>query len=106
MRRLHLRATELKAEVVFVSSVQEEVGSRGAHTSAYGVDPLIAIAVDVTPTSDHPGTSKQDIGDIQLNGGPVITIGGRVNPRVYQLLVKTAEDAGLAWQLDPQASST
>jgi endoglucanase len=106
MRRIHLRATELQAEVVFVSSVQEEVGSRGAHTSTYGVDPLIAIAVDVTPTSDHPGTSKQDIGDIQLNGGPVITIGGRVNPRIYQLLVRAAEDAGLAWQIDPQSSST
>lgn len=106
MRRIHLRATDLQAEVVFVSSVQEEVGSRGAHTSTYGVDPLIAIAVDVTPTSDHPGTSKQDIGDIQLNGGPVITIGGRVNPRVYQLLVQAAEGAGLAWQIDPQSSYT
>jgi len=106
MRRIHLRATELQAEVVFVSSVQEEVGSRGAHTSTYGVDPLIAVAVDVTPTSDHPGTSKQDIGDIQLNGGPVITIGGRVNPRVFQLLVQAAEDSGLAWQIDLQSSYT
>lgn len=106
VRRIHARSSELQAEVVFVSSVQEEVGSRGANTSTYGVDPLIAIAVDVTFTSDHPGTSKQDIGDIKLNGGPIITIGGRVNPRVYQLLVQTAEEAGLAWQLDAQASAT
>jgi endoglucanase len=106
VRRIHARGTELQAEVVFVSSVQEEVGSRGANTSTYGVDPLIAIAVDVTFTSDHPGTSKQDIGDIKLNGGPVITIGGRVNPRIYQLLVQAAQDAGLAWQLDAQASAT
>jgi putative aminopeptidase FrvX len=106
MRRLHARKADLRGEVVFVSAVQEEVGSRGALTSTYGVDPLIAIAVDVTFTSDHPGTSKQEIGDVKLNGGPVITIGGSVNPRVYQLLVKSAEDAGLAWQLDAQPSRT
>jgi tetrahedral aminopeptidase len=106
MRRIHARAAEIKAEVAFVSAVQEEVGSRGARTSAYSVDPLIAIAVDVTPTSDHPGTSKQEIGDIKLNGGPVITIGGHVNPRVHQLLVKTAQEAGFTWQVDVQPSST
>ena len=106
MRRLHEQREKLEASVYFVSAVQEEVGSRGAQTSAYSIDPLIAIAVDVTYTSDHPGTSKSEIGDVKLNGGPVITIGGHVNPRVYQLLVKTANDAGIAWQLDAQAAST
>ncbi|HEY4387172.1 MAG TPA: hypothetical protein VGN34_22175, partial [Ktedonobacteraceae bacterium] len=69
MRRIHERRAELKAGVYFVSAVQEEVGSRGARTSAFSVDPQIAIAVDVTFTSDHPGTSKQEIGDVRLNGG-------------------------------------
>lgn len=106
MRRIHAKRNELKAGVFFVSAVQEEVGMRGARTGAYSVEPLIAIAVDVTFTSDHPGTSKTEIGDVKLNGGPVITIGGNINPRVYQMLIKTANDAGFAWQIDPQASHT
>ena len=106
MRRIHEQKEALQAAVFLVSAVQEEVGSRGATTSAYSVAPLIAIAVDVTFTSDHPGTSKQEIGEVKLNGGPVITLGGNINPRVYQLLVKAATEAGIAYQIDPQAAST
>src|SRR5579859_1240152 len=106
MRRIHARRDELKAGVFFVSSVQEEVGLRGAHTSAYSVDPLIAIAVDVTFTSDHPGTSKQEMGEIKLNGGPVFSIGGSINPRVYQMLVKAATEAGIAYQVEALPSRT
>jgi len=106
MQRLHGQREKLKAGVFFVSAVQEEVGLRGAHTSAFGVDPLIAVAVDVTFTSDHPQTSKHEIGDIRLNGGPVISIGGRINPRVYQMLIDAADEAGIAYQIDPQASGT
>ncbi|GCE25746.1 hydrolase [Dictyobacter alpinus] len=106
MRRLHEKREALKAGVFFVSAVQEEVGSRGAQTAAFSVDPLIAVAVDVTFTSDHPGTSKKDLGDVRLNGGPVLSIGGHINPRVYQLLVKAADEAGISWQIDPQAART
>jgi putative aminopeptidase FrvX len=106
MRRIHERRSELKAAVYFVAAVQEEVGLRGARTAAYGVDPLVAVAVDVTFTSDHPGTSKQELGEIKLNGGPVISLGGNINPRIYQLLVKAANEAGFAWQIDPQPSHT
>lgn len=106
MRRLHEQRAQLKAAVFFVAAVQEEVGSRGARTGAFGVDPLIAIAVDVTFTSDHPQTSKHEIGEVKLNGGPVITIGGHINPRVYQMLVESAKEAGFTYQIDPQAGST
>lgn len=106
LRRIHEKRAALKAGVYLVSAVQEEVGLRGARTSAYSVDPLIAIAVDVTFTSDHPGTEKQQIGDIRLNGGPVVSVGGNINPRVYQMLVKAANEAGIAIQIDAQASST
>ena len=106
MRRIHEQRSQLKAGVFFVSAVQEEVGLRGARTGAFGVDPLIAIAVDVTYTSDHPGTSKNEIGDIKLNGGPVITLGGHINPKVYQMLVQAANKANIPWQIDPQAAGT
>ena len=106
VRRIHEQREKLTARVSFVAAVQEEVGSRGASTSAYGVDPLIAVAVDVTFTSDHPQTSKSEIGEVKLNGGPVITIGSHINPRVYAMLVAAADEAAIAYQIDPQASGT
>ncbi|HTI13179.1 MAG TPA: M42 family metallopeptidase [Dictyobacter sp.] len=106
MRRIHAQREKLQTGVYFVSAVQEEVGLRGARTAAYSVDPLIAVAVDVTFTTDHPGTSKKDLGDIKLNGGPVISIGGNINPRIYQLLIKAANEAGIAYQVDAQPSNT
>src|SRR5437588_1660503 len=105
-RRISEQRNKLKAAVFFVSAVQEEVGLRGARTSAFGVDPLIAVAVDVTFTSDHPQTSKHTIGEVKLNGGPVVTIGGFINQPVYHRLVAAAKEAGIAYQIDPQASAT
>lgn len=106
MRLLHEQREKLQASVSFVSAVQEEIGGRGAATSAYSIDPLIAIAVDTIWTSDHPETLKQELGEIALNGGPVLTIGGFVNPRVYQLLVDAANEAGIVYQIDPEARAT
>ncbi|HEX6479974.1 MAG TPA: M42 family metallopeptidase [Ktedonobacteraceae bacterium] len=106
MRRLHMQRDKLKASVVFVSAVQEEIGSRGARTGAYEVNPSIAIAVDVTFASDYPQTSKQELGDVKLNGGPGITNGGFINPRVYDLLVASANEAGIAYQFDLQGGAT
>lgn len=106
MRRLHAQREKLRASVSCVSAVQEEIGGGGAATSAYSIDPLIALAVDTIWTSDHPDTSKHEIGEIKLNGGPALTIGGFVNPRVYHLLLAAATDAGIAFQFDPEASTT
>ncbi len=106
MRQLAQARSQLQAGVFFVSAVQEEVGLRGSRTGAYGVDPQIAIAVDVTFTSDHPGTSKQELGEIKLNGGPVITIGGNINPQVYRMLTRAASEKGLSVQIDAQPSHT
>jgi endoglucanase len=105
-RRISEQRNKLKAAVFFVSAVQEEVGLRGARTGAFGVDPLIAVAVDVTYTSDHPQTSRQELGEVNLNGGPVITLGGHINPRVYQMLLAAANEANIAFQVEPQASGT
>jgi putative aminopeptidase FrvX len=106
MRRIHAQRDKLKAAVFFASAVQEEVGLRGAHTAAYEVNPHIAIAVDVTFTSDHPQTSKHEIGEVKIDGGPVITIGGHINPRVYSMLLLAADQASIKYQIDPQAGET
>ena len=106
MRRLHEQRARLKAGAYFVSAVQEETGSRGVRTSTYEVNPQVAITVDVTFASDHPQTSKQLLGDVKLNEGPAITIGGFTNPRVYQLLVAATKEAGITYQYDIAAANT
>ncbi len=85
-------------EVYFVFSVQEEVGLRGAATAAFGVDPDIGIAVDVTGSGDTPKGMKMAVG---LGKGPAIKIkdGGMLaDPRVVDWMIRTAQAEGLPWQ--------
>lgn len=106
MRLLHKQRDQLKAGVFFISSVQEEVGGDGAARAAYGIDPQVALTVDVTCAADHPQTSERSLGEVKLNGGPTITTGTFVSPQIFQLLTATAREANLAYQLDIQVAHT
>ncbi|MBD3291412.1 MAG: M20/M25/M40 family metallo-hydrolase [Armatimonadia bacterium] len=79
-----------------VSTVQEEIGLRGARTSCYCIDPAAGIAVDVTHASDYPGCDKTKQGDIKIGGGPVIARGPNINPVMGQMLQETADDKGIS----------
>lgn len=82
-----------------VSTVQEEIGLRGAKTAAGGIDPAVAIAVDVTHASDCPTINKNKQGDIRLGGGPVIFRGPNINPKVAARLIELAEANKIPYQL-------
>ncbi len=94
------------AAVYAVSTVQEEIGLRGAHTSAYGVDPKIGVAVDVCHATDHPDMDRRRVGDIRLGGGPVIARGANINPVVERLLIEAAEAEGIPHQLEAAPGGT
>lgn len=89
-----------------VATVQEEVGLRGAHTAAYGVDPLVGLAVDVCHAMDFPGAEKKKGGDLKLGGGPVIARGANINPKVFNLLVQTARDLEMPFQVEAAPGET
>lgn len=94
------RLEETPHTVVFAFSVQEEVGLRGAGTAAYGVDPDIGIALDVTRTGDIPRHGRMEVG---LGKGPAIKVrdsGMLADPRVVRLMRQRAEDAGLPYQME------
>lgn len=98
-----LRAAKLQqpsARVVAVSSVQEEVGLRGAITSAYQIRPDIAVAVDVTHATDCPGIDQNEFGRIEIGRGPVIVRGANANPHVVTLLMDLAADHGIPVQVN------
>lgn len=85
-------------EVYFVFTVQEEVGTIGAATAAYGLDPEIAIAVDVTPTGDTPDALKLEV---SLGKGPAVKIrdtGMLADPGVVRWMTRTAEKARIPYQ--------
>ena len=85
-------------DVYFVFTTQEEVGVRGATTSAYGVDPDLGIALDVTPTGDTPNALRMEMA---LGKGPCIKIqdvGMIADARVVQWMVRTAEKNKIPYQ--------
>ena len=82
-----------------VSTVQEEIGLRGARTAAFGVDPHVGIAVDVTHATDCPGVDKRQRGAVKLGGGPVLVRGPNVNPVVWSRLRDTAESREIQFQV-------
>ena len=86
--------------MVSVATVQEEIGLRGAKTSAFAVNPDVAIAVDVTVATDYPGVPKNQIGEVSLGKGPVLAVGPNINPVVVKLLKETAEEEGIEVQIE------
>lgn len=88
----------LNVALYAVSTVQEEVGLRGATTSAYGVNPHVGIAVDVTHATDCPTIEKNQEGEVKLGGGPVIHRGPNMNPAVVDRLRAAAEKLEMACQ--------
>ena len=94
LRRCHERGSLAAASFAAVAAVQEEIGLFGARTSAFEVRPDLAIAVDVTHATDAPGVDEKELGSHPLGSGPVIGRGSTLSPKVFELLVETAEDGG------------
>lgn len=95
-----------KAAVFSVSTVQEEVGLRGARTSAFGVDPQVGIAVDVTHATDHPKVDKPIAGETKLGKGPVICRGANINPVVARMLTDIARRKRIPYQMEAAPGGT
>ncbi|MBX3011264.1 MAG: M42 family metallopeptidase [Caldilineaceae bacterium] len=89
----------LNCAIYAVSTVQEEIGLRGAYTSTFGIAPHIGIAVDVTHATDCPTLDPKQNGEIKLGSGPVIERGPNVNPRLFTKLVDTATSQALPYQI-------
>ena len=101
-----LHGQPLHAAVYCVSTVQEEIGLRGATTSAYGIHPHVGIAVDVTHATDTPGNEKKQLGDVKIGGGPVVCRGPNINPHVEQRLQDAAQKLAIPVQLRGVAKAT
>jgi tetrahedral aminopeptidase len=96
----------LNCSLYAVSTVQEEIGLRGAKTSAFGIDPQVGIAVDVTHATDCPTVDKKQEGEVSLGKGPVIVRGPNMNPVVVHELIEAAKAREITYQLAACARAT
>lgn len=85
-------------DVYAVATVQEETGLIGAKTSAYGLAPDIAIAIDVG-FGEMPGQS--DMESIEMDGGPSIALGANIHPLMHERLVEVAKTFEIKHQIEP-----
>jgi endoglucanase len=99
-------SAKLECALFAVSTVQEEIGLRGAQTSSYTVNAQVGIAVDVTHATDCPTIEKKTEGDVKLGGGPVIYRGPNMNPKVVDRLIRCAEEEKIAYQLAASGRAT
>ena len=99
LRRAVASKTQLDCHLHSVSTVQEEIGLRGAKTAAGSIDPTVAIAVDVTHASDCPTIEQTKYGDVKVGGGPVIFRGPNINPKVAERLIGLCEKNKISYQL-------
>ena len=96
----------LKGSFSAIAAVQEEIGLFGARTSVFEVRPDLALAVDVTHATDAPGVDEKEIGSHPLGSGPAIGRGSTLSPKVHELLVKTAEEAGIEYSVSASGRGT
>ncbi len=99
------------ATIYAVGTVQEEVGLKGARTSAYRINPDLALALDVTIAGDHPGI-KEEEAPAKTGKGPCIILtdaSGRgliTHPQIKELLIEVAEEENIPYQLEVSEGGT
>jgi tetrahedral aminopeptidase len=94
-----LKGKKFAPAVHVVSAVQEEIGLRGAQTAAFGIDPHLAIAVDVTHATDCPTIDKRSNAVVGIGKGPVLFRGPNINPVMFRRLQETAQQHSLPIQI-------
>ncbi len=106
--RLLAKSRPKHAGVFAVATTREEIAwsGGGARTSAVGLDPQVALVVDVTHATDWPGAEKKLSGDHKLGGGPVFSRGSATHPQVFDLLVACAEEEKIPYTLQAAPRDT
>ena len=105
LRRCNERGT-LRGSFAAVAGVQEEIGLNGARTAAFTVRPDLAVAIDVTHATDAPGVDEKQLGSHPLGSGPVIGRGSTLSPKVFELIVAAAEEAGIDHTVEASGRSS
>ncbi|MGB0098334.1 MAG: M42 family metallopeptidase [Solirubrobacteraceae bacterium] len=104
--RLVAEGGKAPGDVVALAVVQEEISFAGSRTSAFALDPDLAIVVDMTFATDQPGIELGPMTKHTLGSGPVIARGTTLHPRVFELLYETAETEGIPFTVESLGRGT
>ncbi len=104
---VNAQSSRCAVELLVASTVQEEIGSRGAATATSKLSPDVGIAVDVIPATDDPGYDlpRQSYVPCRLGQGPTLSTGPNTNPCVGEMLTQSAERRQIPWQNDPSGKT-
>ena len=106
-----LKRAKSSAKIYGVGTVQEEVGLKGAKTSAFRINPDMAFALDVTIAGDHPGIKNEEAPS-KLGEGPTIVLADQsgdgiiTHPKIKELLITVAEKENIPFQLEVSEGGT
>jgi len=106
-----MKRAETDATIYGVGTVQEEVGLKGAKTSAFKLNPDMALALDVTIAGDHPGIKEEDA-PAKMGKGPAVILvdaSGRgliTHPKVKELIIRAGNEDVIPYQLEVSEGGT
>ena len=98
----NLKDSDLSIDVYAVAAVQEEVGCRGGKVSAYGINPTLAVAIDVT----HGITPDNSDGAFELGSGAVVAVGPNIHPKLSKRLFETAQKHKIKTETEVEGGDT
>lgn len=93
-----LKGKDLSNNIVFVTSVQEEIGMRGAIVASYNIQPDVCIVIDVTHATDYPSVQKSKCGEVNVGDGLAIPIGSDLTVSVQHKLIDLAIQRNIPFQ--------
>lgn len=97
-----IKDLELNADVYAVAAVQEEVGCRGGKTTAGGIRPDAAIAIDVT----HGITPDNSDNAFEVGSGTAISVGPNIHPLLSKRLIELAKTHKIKYTIEACGGET
>jgi putative aminopeptidase FrvX len=104
--RLVAEAGGAPGDVFAVGVAQEEITFAGARTTAFSLQPDVAIVVDVTFATDPPGSEERELGHHPFGSGPVVGRGSTLDPTVFELLHAAGEAEDIPFTVSASARAT
>jgi endoglucanase len=104
--RLVAEAGGARGDVCALAVAQEEITFAGARTTAFSLEPDLAVVVDVTFATDAPDTNEKEVGRHRFGTGPVLQRGATLHPQLFELLHEAGEAEGIPFTMTASGRST
>jgi len=88
-----------ESEILFINTVQEEVGLKGSQMIVNKYKPHVVITIDATHDTNTPMMNKKKLGDIACGRGPVITISPTTHQKLVLLIEEIAQENKIPYQI-------